>query len=454
MRRIAINIQRVLRDRSGLGRQLIDATIGSAGVRIAGMAVTFLVGVQLARYLGPGGYGVYGTVMAISALLIVPAQFGLPQLITREISVAQARRANDEITSVLLWFTLSVFVASIAMVLVGVVGFHFWMGGIKSNLASAFYWGLGLVPLFALTNLGASALRGVHHVVKAQAFEALLRPAVFAILLFAAASNDFVMEATTALSLNILAALLTLVICALVIYRVMPRSATRPASPKHKRYWMASAIPFAGTEILRVIDGNFGILLLGILVQVEDVGFFRVALATAAFIAFPSTVFNLIVMPYVAKMHAEQDRRRLQWLASTSAFISFTCTLFLTLIIYFFGVPLIAAVFGKAYTPAWTTLVVMGTAYTVNAFFGICATILNMCGRERIVTLAYALGLVLSAPLAYVLVGDYGIVGMAIAMLSSELFKGAMMWQLTRRSFGIDTAAIPLFHPPWRKNIP
>jgi hypothetical protein len=47
-----------LEDRESLGRKLIDATVGSAGVRLAGIAVTFLIGVQLARYLGPAGYGI------------------------------------------------------------------------------------------------------------------------------------------------------------------------------------------------------------------------------------------------------------------------------------------------------------------------------------------------------------------------------------------------------------
>jgi hypothetical protein len=37
----------------GLGRHLADTLLGSAAVRIAGMGLTFLVGGQLARYLGP-----------------------------------------------------------------------------------------------------------------------------------------------------------------------------------------------------------------------------------------------------------------------------------------------------------------------------------------------------------------------------------------------------------------
>ena len=54
-----------LADRQSLGRKLIGATVGGAGVRVLGPAMSFLVGVQLARSLGPTGYGKYGTIMAV-----------------------------------------------------------------------------------------------------------------------------------------------------------------------------------------------------------------------------------------------------------------------------------------------------------------------------------------------------------------------------------------------------
>jgi hypothetical protein len=50
-----------LADRQSLERELI----GGAGVRMLGPAMSFLVGVQLARSLGPTGYGKYGTIMAV-----------------------------------------------------------------------------------------------------------------------------------------------------------------------------------------------------------------------------------------------------------------------------------------------------------------------------------------------------------------------------------------------------
>ena len=49
-------------------RRLSSLIIGTAAVRIAGLFLSFFVGIQLARYLGIEEYGIYSTVMAFLIL--------------------------------------------------------------------------------------------------------------------------------------------------------------------------------------------------------------------------------------------------------------------------------------------------------------------------------------------------------------------------------------------------
>ena len=58
---------------SELGRGFLRSTIGSVFVRAVGTVATFLIGIQLARYLGPEGYGLYGLVISVVAVLAVMA---------------------------------------------------------------------------------------------------------------------------------------------------------------------------------------------------------------------------------------------------------------------------------------------------------------------------------------------------------------------------------------------
>ncbi len=55
-----------LGDGASLRRTLITATFSSGWVWLAGAAATFLVGVIMARGLGPANYGIYVTAVAIA----------------------------------------------------------------------------------------------------------------------------------------------------------------------------------------------------------------------------------------------------------------------------------------------------------------------------------------------------------------------------------------------------
>ena len=106
----------------GLGPILVKALVGSAGIRSVGMAFGFLVGIQLARGLGAAGYGVYGLAMAIISLITTPTEFGLPQLVMREVASAHVRSDWSLIRGILRWSNRTVLLLSFSMAGTGLVG--------------------------------------------------------------------------------------------------------------------------------------------------------------------------------------------------------------------------------------------------------------------------------------------------------------------------------------------
>jgi O-antigen/teichoic acid export membrane protein len=429
-----------LEDRESLGRKLIDATVGSAGVRLAGVAVTFLIGVQLARYLGPAGYGIYGSVMAVVTLLAVPGQFGLPQLLTRELSGFTATGTLSRVKGALVWSTAVVCAVSVLIAAAAWLGFQWWDGKKDVIFSAAMLWGLAYVPVMALVNLGIAALRGFQYVVSAQSYDALIRPALFAASLFVAAQGSRGLNSPLAMALQTFAGLITLAICVAQIIRCLPGPLVTAPAILHVREWAKSATPMCGTEILRVFDSQYAILLLGILATIDQVGVFRVAQSTAGFIALPSTLITVVIMPYVAELHVRGDGRRLQLIASGAASIMFACTSAVTCCLLFFGKPLLALIFGKAFMPAWLPLVLMGVAYSVNGFFGSAASILNMCGYERAVTGVYALRPMIGILSTWLLFGWFGISAVAIGMILTEIVAGLMMWHIASAGLSVDTS--------------
>lgn len=191
------------------------------------------------------------------------------------------------------------------------------------------------------------------------------------------------------------------------------------------------------TELLRVVDGQYAILLFGVLAVLSDVGVFRVALALVAFVGLPSTLINLVVMSFVVKLRVEGDQRRLQLLAASSALAIFISTTLLTILLYIFGKPLIAILFGQEYESAWLPLILMSFAYTVSGFFGSATTILNMSGQERTVTSVHLFSPVAGCALTLALFHNFGVASAAIAMIIVELLKGVWMAYAAKSQLGL-----------------
>jgi O-antigen/teichoic acid export membrane protein len=200
-------------------------------------------------------------------------------------------------------------------------------------------------------------------------------------------------------------------------------------------------IPMVGTEIIRTIDGNFGVLLIGYLVTIDAAGLFRIAAATAGLLAMPLLVIKLTVPPFAARLHVENDSRRLELLASSASAASFGAMLAILLGLVFFGGRLIALAFGAAFAPALPMLLLLCAGYTAAAFVGATNFILNVTGKERTVTMVVGLAMFLNISLSLILGALYGAVGVASAFAVAEVFKAVIVWHKAQVDLGIDTSA-------------
>jgi O-antigen/teichoic acid export membrane protein len=232
--------------------------------------------------------------------------------------------------------------------------------------------------------------------------------------------------------------------CAFHVYRVLPSDLKNVSSGPFERRLIASAPPMAGTETLRVLDGQYAIVLLSLLAPFGDVGLFRVALSLAGFVGLPSTLVSLVVMSYIAELHRAGDRARLQKIARASAIVCFSSTLIMTLGLYLFGETIIMILFGPEYAGAWLPLVLISFAFTIHGFFGSQATILNMAGEERAVLSAFVLSTVIGIAVTVLLFPVVGFYSAAIAAVLSYSAQSIFLHTRARQRLGLCTAAIPL----------
>jgi len=428
----------------GRERGLLLSALGSLGIRLAGMAASFIIGVQLARGLNPDGFGAYGIVIAVALVLSVISQFGLQTIATREISICMAQER---------WGSLRGYVGSLARVVLGVslVLAAVWAGvaaGLPSLLGppGISLLGAGLVPLYALTVLVSAQLRALGHLVGGQTMEILIRPLLMSLLLLFVAIVAIPLTATTAIALQAAASLATLLVGILWLLSAMPAPA-RSASAVVPRGWGRSAAALAAVDILRQLDATYGILLIGMLSSQAEAGYFRVALSTIVIVATPLSVLNVVLAPTLARLHSEKDLERLQWILGVAAIAMFGSALAALVIIALAGKPLLVAIFGSSYAPAWKPLALLTAAQAVNGFFGVGWVFLSMSGGERMLTRSFAVSVAVSLVVAVPLIAWWGAAGAAGAALVGAFVQNLLAWRGVRTHSSLESSAAGLL---WR----
>jgi O-antigen/teichoic acid export membrane protein len=436
--------QRIARARSyvtgeGLGAFLVRSVAGTGAVQLLGMAVGFLVGVQLARGLGVSGYGYYGIAMAVITLATIPGPLGIPKLVTREVAAAHSRGDAGAIHGVLRWADRTCWRISVAIAFALAIGAAIaWARG-APLLGAAILFGAPMIALLPLARRRAGALRGLHDIVLGQLSNMLVRPLAMSILLFVGFSAGVAIGAPTAMALNSVTAVGALVLTQYWLARRLP--AGEPVrSAEQERGWLASSIPMALTDAVQSLQQQLSVLVLGILAAPGDVGLFRVAIAILPVIAVPTTVVNVVVLPMISRLHSEGDRPRLQRLVTASALMRFTGVVLLSLPLLFAAEPLLRLVFGESYVPAANTIRIVAFASMIGSAFGPNAAVLNMTGHERRVTRAVSIALILNVAVIALLAPRLGSLGSAIGILAGQICWNLLLWIEAKRRLSVETS--------------
>lgn len=431
----------------GLGPRLMKAVGGSAGLRLAGMGFGFLVGVQLARGLGVDGYGVYGIAMSVIALLMVPTEFGLPQLVVRE-TAANATKGNwSKVAGLLRWSRkvsiVSWLLISVAVVVALLVGIQH----IDRDLAAALAVGLSTIPLVAIGKTRGAALRGLSHVVKGQMPDVLIRPGVQSVLLFAAAAFAIPLTPALAMGTGVISAGLALLLAVLMLKKVLP-AAVRKVEPEiEKERWRSACIPMAMTEAMRILQGHLAILMLGLIATSSSVGNFKVATAVSVVVAVPTGILVSVVAPSISSLFVADDRARLQKLLAWSSAVMVCGVAVLSLPFFIAAPSLIELVFGSDFTAAATPLRILCLGAVLTATAGTAGTLLNMTGNERRVRRASFEALIILVVVMPPLIILSGASGAAIATVVASLFWRARMVRDCRRLLGLEPGLLALVRP-------
>ena len=422
----------------GLGPLFVRSLAGSSVVRIASMLASFAVGVQLARGLGVSGYGYYGLALSIVTIGAIPGELGLSRLVTREVSTAAARGDDAGLFAVIRWadrtcWTVSGLIAIIIAIAAGVL-----IARGSTTLGMAVLLGIPTIPFIALSRIRGGALQGLHYITLGQVPANLLRPLFLSLLLFGAYLIG-AMTPSMGMALSSVSALIVYIVAFVWLAKRLPTAV--PPAPVHlQRQWLASTIPLALTDGMRMLQLELTTLILGLLTIPADVGLFRIATVTATVAAAPLLVIGHTTMPIIARLHAEGDSVRLQKVVTYSAWLQTAGVFVMSLPLLIAPELLLTLVFGPGFAPAANAMRIVAVGQIANAAFGPNVVLLNMTNQERRVTRAMIIGVALNAITVLLLAAALGPVGAALGFVASLLCWNVITWLDARRILGIETS--------------
>jgi len=403
------------RFRSEMGQISRHSAVFFAGTLFTAVA-GYLFKIYLARVLGADALGIYALGMTIVGFFGLFNGLGLPQAAVRFVAAYSAteqwQRLHGFLRRALGLLGIGNVVLAGAMMVVGP-----W-------LARSLYHAPALVPylhLFAVM-LVLSAFTGFLGQVLAGYKDVALRTVITNFI--GSPLNIVFGVVLLSLGFGLRGYLLAQVVTSVVVlsllltaaWRLTPRrarQATHTAVPMEREVFWFSAAVF-GVGLLEFILAQTDKILLGVFLDVRQVGIYSVAAALVAFVPVALQSVNQIFSPTIADLHARGEHALLRRLFQTLTKWILGLTLPLAFVMIIFSKPLMR-LFGEAFEAGWLVLILGTLGQLVNAGVGSVGYLLLMSGNQARLIRVQVVMSVFKVAATFGLVRPFGIAGVALA---------------------------------------
>jgi len=390
--------------------------ISGAG-RFGNIFLRYLQTILITRLLGASDFGLYVLARNTSQMLAVFGAFGLGPTLTR--LIPHNVIANEEKVNGILKYGIGIsLVVSICLTAL-LVPLSGWLAVVvfkQPELEEVLMWFSLSIPLQSMAQVAYGILRGHKRIAVRVVAENLIFPVV----------SILTLGVISVMKLGVIAVVFSYIIAygftlaysgyfVDQISGVFTRWSKIDSSKKEVRKEVNRfAIPLLFSSSLDFVQKWADTFMLGILSTAMSVGIYAISVRMAAFIQIPLTAMNMIFGPMVAEISASGDHQRL---ADSYKLVTRTA-LILSLPIFciIFLLPKeILLVFGKDFPVGGDALVLICFGQIVNVSVGSTAQMLVQTGKARLHMYNSMVFLGLTILINWLLIPKYGIIGAAIA---------------------------------------
>jgi O-antigen/teichoic acid export membrane protein len=201
------------------------------------------------------------------------------------------------------------------------------------------------------------------------------------------------------------------------------------------------SLPLVVGSMMSVIINNIDMIMIGNILNKQEVAIYDVAAKFATFPSILLTVFNTVFPPIVAKLYhdGELDKLRSMYKGSARTLAAISSAIILLMIIFRQN---ILAYFGPDFIRGQYVIVFRGIGQLINASVGSVWYIVCMTGRPKVNMVGKILAASINTVLNLILIPIWGISGAALASMIAVGFVNILGYSIVKRILNVKVFGI------------
>jgi O-antigen/teichoic acid export membrane protein len=388
------------------------------------MGLTFLAQVVLARWLSTEDYGVYRYVINIESIVVLFAQFGLPQILVRGIAGARAQDDKGAAAAEVFGHVQAsryIFAATgLAALVLGAIAVAVLHGRVSNSLFVGFCMLLVLMPVDIFAQRPSALLRGLKQIGFALLGDNIMVP--LGLIVFGGLSWLLGLAGVVpALAAQVLAAASSAAVGSLLLRRQLgPAVAALTPLRTRVRELVRESLPLALAGPLNQIGRYLDVLVLGMFAPMSQVALYAVAGRVATLCSLGLRAAYPITGPLAAERFARGDIAGVERVAFLAAAMATAYSIAFMAILLVAG-HLVLSIFGSEYPNALSLLYIISAGNAVSALAGGANQLLIMTQNQRKYVIVLSASVLVNLVLNLALIPRYGAFGAAYAGLIAQL---------------------------------
>ena len=360
-----------------MGNGFLSTAFYATAIRFSDLLFSVITAIIIANVLGVEGLGEYSLLIALAALISMPLEFGVSDLITRK--VASSNNLDDwkEISGILISSSLFLFLISIVG-LIAIDAFKFTYIGLSSDYIVLAVF---LAVLNSLINICSAILYGLHRVIISQIPGSVGKSGLLLFFLLLSSYLERDLSMVEIIHCQILISCLIILITAPFTLFICRASIFYGVSFQLKN-WLKSAFQLGLIRGFRVIQPQVALMIIGATCSIEIVGLYRVAMRGAQLGAIMISVISSISCSKIALYYSKKMLNELQCEMKKYARFAFSASLFSTVVFLLFGRWILDTVFGSDFSDAYFLLIAASFTHLIATMYGFTDLLINMTSKE------------------------------------------------------------------------